>query len=457
MALRQFTSATVLILSIFIQLYCTTTTIYAFSTSSSSFLRHHHHHHHCHIGIGFRRNQIPCRRQREYKRLKKLNLSQSVDIDNDDHSNVEKKNDKKTLASNLLAKFSLLAPVWTSMAAIYAITNPSSAKVLGSPNVMQNALLTLMFAMGMAILPKDVSRAISNPRILMTNAILCFGVVPLLAVGLSQVLRLVAVATNTGSSLLFSPSTQVGLLLLASVSGGQASNLFTLIAGGDVALSVICTLSTTLLGVLATPLLAKVLVGQTVDVNLMGVVKSVASLVLVPLVAGLGLGHWCIPTRVHQRFIVPCMPVVGIFATLILVAGGASSLSWKTTNPSLIIATALPSTLLCLVSGVVALQWINFQNRRGKSQSNKKNKKNNDDDDPRITEAAKRALVVETLSKSPTLAYFLASRHFGTEAAAVPAAAMVTLAVLGALIASLWSALSPPPFVADDDTMLVEG
>jgi predicted Na+-dependent transporter len=31
--------------------------------------------------------------------------------------------------------------------------------------------------------------------------------------------------------------------LLGSVSGGQASNLFTLLAGGDVALSIVCTVS----------------------------------------------------------------------------------------------------------------------------------------------------------------------------------------------------------------------
>mmetsp|Transcript_36150 Transcript_36150/g.87418 ORF Transcript_36150/g.87418 Transcript_36150/m.87418 type:complete len:458 (-) Transcript_36150:2147-3520(-) len=453
MALRQFNpSSTVKILSLFIQLYtyCCITTTVAFSNHNPSITTARSlHHHHCHIGIDFRQhNQISSqrlvsRRQREYKWMK-LNLSQSLANENNDASSNEENNKAKTLASSLLAKFSLLAPLWTSAAAIYAIANPSSAttKVLGSPNVMQNALFTLMFAMGMAILPKDVSRAISNPKILMMNAVLCFGMVPLLGVGLSQVFRLVTTVTNAGS-LYSSSSTQVGLLLLASVSGGQASNLFTLIAGGDVALSVICTLSTTLLGVLMTPLLAKVLVGQTVQVNLIGVVQSVASLVLVPLVTGLGLGHWLIPTRIHQRIIVPFMPVVGILATLILVAGGASSLSFnqKSLGPWQWVATALPSSLLCLLSGAAALQWINFWNRQRKPKD-------------AINETSKRALVVEALSKSPTLAYFLASKHFGKEAAAVPAAAMVTLAVLGALVASLWSTLAP---VTADDGMVEEG
>jgi BASS family bile acid:Na+ symporter len=52
-------------------------------------------------------------------------------------------------------------------------------------------------------------------------------------------------------------------------------------------------------------------------------------------------------------------------------------------------------------------------------------------------------LVVETLSKSPTLAYVLALKHFGRSAASIPAAGMVSLAVIGALVASLWSIIDP--------------
>ena len=58
-------------------------------------------------------------------------------------------------------------------------------------------------------------------------------------------------------------------------------------------------------------------------------------------------------------------------------------------------------------------------------------------------ETTKRALVIETLSKSPTLAYVLACQHFGQASGTVPAAATVTLAILGALVASLWSILTP--------------
>ena len=68
------------------------------------------------------------------------------------------------------------------------------------------------------------------------------------------------------------------------------------------------------------------------------------------------------------------------------------------------------------------------------------------------TTTTKKTLVIETISKSPTLAYLLAVQHFDTTSgrptttmpsSTLPGAAMVTLAVLGACVASVWSLLTP--------------
>jgi BASS family bile acid:Na+ symporter len=316
--------------------------------------------------------------------------------------------------SMALSKFTLLAPVWTTLAALLAISNTagrgglssSFCKIVGSLPVMQKALVTLMFAMGLTITPKDISSALGNPSVLAINAVLCYGMMPLLAIGLAKALS-------------YSPSQTAGIVLLGSVSGGQASNLFTLIAGGDVALSVICTLSTTLLGVLATPLLIRCLLGcSVVDlVDGRGVLESVASLVLVPLACGLGLGR-LVPKVIMEKAS-PFLPTFGVLATLVLVAGGASnSISSTTVGGCSLASILLPSCLLSCLGGVVA--WL-----VAKSMG--------------MEERSKRTLVMETFSKSPTLAYLIGRKHFGPSAAAIPAAAMVTLAVLGALIASIWS------------------
>ena len=277
--------------------------------------------------------------------------------------------------------------------------------------MMQKAYASLMFVMGLAITPKDLKRVVRYPSILSVNALLCFGLMPLLATGISK-------------GLSCSPNETIGLILLGSVSGGQASNLFTLIAGGDVALSVICTISTTLLGVFATPLLVQVLLGCSVDVNGRGVLESIASLVLFPLFTGLGL------TRIFPksiRKVSPFLPTLGVLSTLVLVAGGSSN-SIVTASTLAAVGKSphwasllVPSCLLSCLGGAIALCVTNGLG---------------------VDERTKRTLVVETLSKSPTLAYVLALKHFDLSVASIPGAAMVTLAVLGALIASIWSTIS---------------
>ncbi|OEU22337.1 SBF-domain-containing protein [Fragilariopsis cylindrus CCMP1102] len=261
-----------------------------------------------------------------------------------------------------------------------------------------------MFAMGLTITPKDLTRAISYPSVLSINALLCFGVMPLLAGSIAK-------------GLSYSSSQTIGLILLSSVGGGQASNLFTLIAGGDVALSIICTISTTLLGVIATPLLVHQLLGYTVDVNGYGVIKTIASLILLPILSGSFIST-IFPKAIKK--ISPFLPALGIFSTLVLVAGGSSN-TFVTTSTSLGLSLLVPSCLLSVLGAIIA--WCVTSALK-------------------MDEQTKKTLVVETLSKSPTLAYVLAMKHFDLSAASIPAAAMVTLAVIGALVASIWATIS---------------
>lgn len=315
-----------------------------------------------------------------------------------------------TVLHKALSKFTLLTPLWTTLVALVAISNTTPSyitEIVGSLPIMQNALATLMFAMGLTITPKDVRSALGNVSVIVINALLCFTMMPLLALGLAVVLR-------------YSMSQTAGIILMGSVSGGQASNLFALIAGGDVALSVICTLSTTFLGVLATPLLIQYLLGcKDVVVDGKGVLFSVVSLVLTPLVSGLCLGR-LIPKALLSTFST-ILPTIGVLATLVLVAGGASNSSILLSSSSIsstIVDVLLPSCLLSVFGGGFA--WLVAKYVK-------------------MEERSKRTLVVETVSKSPTLAYVIARKHFGSTASAIPAVSMVTLAILGALLASIWS------------------
>ena len=123
--------------------------------------------------------------------------------------------------------------------AVAAISQPSTCLPLGTLGCVQSALATLMLAMGLSTTPSELKRALSEVPVLFLNAFCCFGLMP-------------ALGLLIGSALGCDSETLTGVVLLGSVSGGQASNLFALLAKGDAALSVVATVSTTLLGVLAT-------------------------------------------------------------------------------------------------------------------------------------------------------------------------------------------------------------
>jgi BASS family bile acid:Na+ symporter len=389
--------------------------------------------------------------------------------------------------------FSTCMPLWTVLVGIFASRYSSKlVSTVGSMNVMQSAFVVLMVAMGLAAVenhrrpmrdnghdsfhhdhPMSSSPAVQSSWFMnlykhqhqyqyqaavIMNLFLCFGMMPLL----SYVI---------GSAVCHDRSQHVGMVLLGCVSGGQASNLFTLLAGGDVTLSIVLTLTTTLLGVVFTPFWIRLLLRQVVVVDGWDVLQSVARLVLVPVTVGMVLRHCLFFSTTRNRGIllpnkssrtrvrreesvkegaikeVLC-PTLGIVATLILVAGGAANsamllhsqihANWNRTHHNGLLylcwywwKTAVgPSCLLPVLGGAVSWLMISLIQQQSKQESL-----------PR--EKTKRTLVVETLSKSPTLAYVLAQKHFGQSAATIPAMSMVTLAVVGAVVASLWSIVDP--------------
>jgi BASS family bile acid:Na+ symporter len=429
----------------------TTTQTAAFSPPYSSLRRlststHRHHDVSPPMGLGIRKNWR-CRRlsvdpskQQQgasyyYNRVPSSSSSSALSFAFKDDA-VSYNNNNSNNNNKQMQRFTLLTPLWTVIAAIIGLRYSNIVgPTLGSVSVVSRSLFVLMFAMALSTTPDEFSKACrKSPGILAVNAACCFGLMPCLAVLVAR------------SPLLNNPSQRIGTVLLGCVSGGQASNLFALLAGGDVSLSVVCTLSTTLLGVLATPLLVKSLlllllnnVGgvssassamDVVVVDGMAVLRSVVSLVLSPLLLGLGMGRLA-PKLVAKtkRF----CPLVGIGATLLLVAGGAANSrkslfvggGASSSSSSLLLRPILASIALPLVGGAAALLVSRIVGIR--------------------EEATKRTFVVEVLSKSPTLAYVLARKHFDDAAASVPAAAMVTLAVVGSLVASIWSLMPPPP------------
>ena len=84
----------------------------------------------------------------------------------------------------------------------------------------------------------------------------------------------------------------LGLVLVGCSPGGTASNLVSLIAGADVALSVLLTTCSTILASVMTPLLTKVIVGSAISVSGMALMMATAKVVLVPVALGVFLNEY---------------------------------------------------------------------------------------------------------------------------------------------------------------------
>ena len=162
------------------------------------------------------------------------------------------------------------------------------------------------------------------------------------------------------------------------------------------------------------PLLIRSCLGRTITINALALLRSTSSLVLAPLAAGVAFAHLA-PRRAER--LAPYSPSVGIFATLLLVVGGAANSAALLSASSVGWRAHAASVALPLLSALGAFAITSLA---------------------QLSDRTRRTVVIESLVKSPTLAYALALRHFGPCAATAPAASMVWLAAIGALAATAW-------------------
>ena len=183
-----------------------------------------------------------------------------------------------------------------------------------SPKVINPMLGLIMFGMGMSLRIEDFKMVFSRPRDITVGCVAQFTVMPLLAWGLSRLFALDDALT-------------VGVMLVGCCPGGTASNVITYLAKGDLALSVGMTATSTVLAPVLTPLLVWLLVGQTVNVDVAGMLLSILWVVILPIVAGL-LVKWLWPRFSQQATAyLPAVSSLTICAiVLIIIAANASKL-----------------------------------------------------------------------------------------------------------------------------------
>lgn len=292
-----------------------------------------------------------------------------------------------------------LFPIWTVLFAGLALKRPESFAWF-STKYFTASLGALMLSMGITLTPDDFVRVSKQPLAVVVGFILCYALCPALGYGLGK-------AFNLPVDLI------AGLVLVGCINGGQASNLCTYIAKGDVALSVLMTTVTTIAGIFMTPLLCKFILGAVVPVDAIGIAVSCLQVVLAPIVVGMAANSY-FPKTVNK--VLPLTPIVGMASTCLLVASAVAQCA-----PSILSAgmnLQIPIMLLHLVSGLFGY----FIPKAMK-----------------FSETQCRTMAIETAMKSSAFGFLLAKLHFQQYGTRVPSAvSVVWMALVGATLAVVW-------------------
>lgn len=237
----------------------------------------------------------------------------------------------------MLRTITQLFPLWAVLFSLCAYFFPSVFVDLKSQIV---PLLTIiMLAMGLTLKPKDFLNVVTNKKAIGIGLILQFSVMPLAALLVSLLLG-------------FDPMLTIGMVLVGSVAGGTSSNVMCYLAKGDVALSITMTSISTLLGVVLTPLLVKLLAGQSVDVPAISMLMSLVKIVLVPVSIGLLCNVLLHSVTEKLEPVLPLISMVAIVMIIaIVVALNASQLA--TIGPIVALAVILHNSI-----GLASGYWI---------------------------------------------------------------------------------------------------
>lgn len=172
-------------------------------------------------------------------------------------------------------------------------------------------LAIIMFGMGLTLTTKDFKILAKRPMDIFIGALAQYTVMPLLAY-------------TVGTALGLPQGIKVGLILVGCCPGGISSNIMSFLCNGDVPFSVGMTTASTLLSPILTPLLVLFLAGEQIEVNAIGMFKSIIESVILPIIVGFILNYFLGEKKTFKDFqqVMPGVSVTG----LALIVGGVISL-----------------------------------------------------------------------------------------------------------------------------------
>ena len=135
-------------------------------------------------------------------------------------------------------------------------------------------IFVIMLGMGASLTPRDFILALKRPYGLMIGVVSQYGFMPLIGFTLATILPV-------------SDTIKIGILIMACMPGGTTSNIFTYFSKGNLALSVLMTVTSTVFGVILIPIVLVVDAGALeLDIPRENIIATLV-LLLVPVAIGM--------------------------------------------------------------------------------------------------------------------------------------------------------------------------
>ncbi len=298
----------------------------------------------------------------------------------------------------MLQRFTSLFPLWAVMLSAVALFYPEP--FLPYQSAIPLLLGLVMFGMGMTLSVEDFLLVLKRPRVILIGTALQYTLMPLIGFALSVAFSL-------------PPELTAGFVLLGSCPGGTASNVICYLAKADVALSIVLTSVSTLISFLMTPLLTWIYIGQTVHVDIYGMVISILQIVIIPVTLGIGLNTFLGSRTDRIRHVFPAFSVL----TIIFIIAIIMALNRDTVVSAglLVVSVVMMHNLIGLASGY------GFSRMLG------------------LSEIEARTIGIEVGMQNSGLSVALAIKHFSSIAALPGALFSIWHNISGSFLASYWA------------------
>ncbi|AKB80779.1 Sodium-dependent transporter [Methanosarcina barkeri 3] len=298
----------------------------------------------------------------------------------------------------MLQKFTALFPLWAVLLSVVAYFYPEY--FAPHQGLIVPFLSLIMLGMGITLSVDSFLAVLKRPSVVLLGTLMQYTIMPLAAWIVCQVLKL-------------PPDLAAGVILLGCCPGGTASNVISYLAKADVALSIVLTSVSTLIAFLATPFLTWVFIGQTVDVDVMGMLISVVNVVIVPVVLGLAINYFFEKRINAVREVFPAISAAAI-VIIIAVIIGTNSANLGKSGPLVLLAVILHNGL-GLAGGYGVSKAL------------------------RLSETEARTIAIEVGMQNSGLSVALAIKHFTATAALPGAIFSIWHNLSGAFLAGHWS------------------